>query len=230
MKRLTNLLHLLTGIALLAIGACFLRGLAHDGKWLWQRQPSIVAQPSRLAKPDSAGDDPVLSAANENTKVYGVLSQPAEAAAEDAIPAQSSGPPPLVDHIGHINAVDAVAPNHFLHKRFLVKTFEFFDFEIPANATRPELEGTFQSVATEQNPDGSAFVEVLLMNDEEFSRFVNHRRVTAMLSLRPSRGGEIYWKLKAPAGNQQKYHLVFWNSSEGQRPSVVDADFTASFE
>ncbi|MGB6632964.1 MAG: hypothetical protein WBD25_12755 [Terriglobales bacterium] len=42
--------------------------------------------------------------------------------------------------------------------------------------------------------------------------------------------GEIDWKLNANVDNPQKYYLVFRNSSEEQGPSLVDADFTASFE
>jgi hypothetical protein len=232
-KRVTNLLHLLTGIALLAIGAYFFRGLARNGERVWQQQSSVVAQPPRSAKSGSASDDPLPGAANE--KVYAVLGQQdAAAGGDNAVPAPSSGPDSLADHINHVaagdRAIEAGAPNHFLHRRLSVKTFEFFEFEVPPQAIRPELEGTFQSVAALQNPDGGPSVEVLLMSDKEFARFVNHRPVTAMLSSRPSSGGEIYWKLKAPADNPQRYYLVFRNSSEEQGPSIVDADFTASFE
>lgn len=229
MKRVRNLLHLLAGIALLASGTYFFRQLAHRGKVEWQQQLSVGAQPARSAKSGSAGDDGALSAANE--KVYGVLGEQNTAEGGDhAVPAPSSGPTPLVDHLNHVNGVDARAPNHFLHRRFSVKTFEFFEFEIPPNAIRPELEGTFQSVATQGNPDGGLSVELLLMNDHEFARFLNHRPVTASSSLPPSSGGEIYWKLKAPADRPQRYYLLFRNSSDGQGASIVDADFTASFE
>jgi hypothetical protein len=34
----------------------------------------------------------------------------------------------------------------------------------------------------------------------------------------------------APASNQQKYYLAFRNSATGQGASIVDVDFTASFE
>jgi hypothetical protein len=68
------------------------------------------------------------------------------------------------------------------------------------------------------------------MNGEEFARFTNHRPVTAKFSSHPSTGGEVYWKLHANSANPQKYYLVFRNSSSGQGPSVVDADFTATFD
>jgi len=217
-KRVTNLLHLLIGIAALAVGAYCFRGLVQGGK-TWFQQRSVGARPARSAKSGSSAD---------NLKMYGVLSQPDEAAGgDDSVPAQGDGSASVRDpaYTG-----DPGAPDHFLHRRLSVKTYQFFEFEIPAHAVRPELEGTFQSVATRQNPEGGPSVEVLLMNHEEFGRFVNHRPVSTKFSSHPSSGGEIYWQLNTPAGSPQKYYLVFRNSSEGLGPSIVDADFTASFE
>ena len=218
------MLHLLTGIVLLAMGAYFFRGLAIQGKGLLQQQLSVVAHPAKSAKSDSASDDPILSAAN--VKVYGVLAQQDEAPTEDAAaPAPSNGPPSLLDHV---NTADPGAPNHFLHKRLSVKTSQIFAFEVPPHALRPELQGTFRSVATPRNPGPS--VELLLMNDEEFASLVDHKPGTTTFSADPASRGDIHWDLKATVGNPQKYYLVFRNSSQGQGPSIVDADFTASFE
>jgi hypothetical protein len=228
-KRATNLLHLLLGIASLAIAAYFLRGLADRGKTWWQQQSSVASHLPRPAQPESDSDGPLASAANLNGD--GVPGQQDEATGgADAAPAPGSGAPSLVDRTNYVSAVDASAPNHFLHRRFLVETYQFFEFVVPQHALHPEVQGTILSVATRQNPDGGLSVELLLMNDQEFARFVNHRPVIAMLSSHPSSGDEICWKLKAPAGNPQRYYLVFRNSSKGHRPSMVDADFTASFE
>jgi len=227
-NRVTNLLHLLAGIALLAIAAYFFRGLARNGRVWWQQQSFFVAQPPAPAKSSATSSDP-QSAADE--KVYGVLSQPDKAAGADgALPAPSSGPPSLVDHNGYLNKIDASAPNHFLHRRLLIKTYQFFEFVVPPGATRPELQGTFQPVATRQNAGSGPVVQVLLMDAGEFARFVNHRPVAATLSSNSSESGEIYWRLKVPTGKPQKYYLVFWNFSDRQGPSLVDADFTASFD
>lgn len=229
MKRVTNLLHLLLGIASLAIAAYFFRGLADRGKTWWQQQSSVASHLPRSAKADLDSDDPLESAANLNGD--GVPGQQDETASGDkAVPAPSSGSPSLIDRTNYVSAVDASAPNHFLHRRFSVETYQFFEFEVPPHAVHPEVQGTIRSVATRQNPDGGLSVELLLMNDQEFARFVNHRPVIATLSSHPSSGDEIYWQLKAPTGNPQKYYLVFRNSSKGHGPSMVDADSTASFE
>ena len=199
-KRIANLLHLWAGIALLTVGAYFFGGIAGGGRVWWRQHSSLFGQATRATKTVSASDDPALSAAK--VKVYGVLGQANDATrGDDAVAAASSGSTSLVDHV---NAV-------------------------PAQAARPELQGTFQAVAEQQTSD-SPSVEVLLMNGEEFGRLVNHRPVHDALSSSPSRGGEIYWKLKSASGKPQKYYLVFRNSSPEQGPSIVDADFTASFE
>ncbi|MGB8012917.1 MAG: hypothetical protein WCF68_14990 [Terriglobales bacterium] len=225
MKRTKSRLHLLLGIASLAIAAFFFREVAHGGKGLLQ-QTWAMMHPARSAKPGSAGDD-----SDDNTKVYGVLGEHGEADdGDDGDSGSSSGLPPPVDRIAPFTAADAGTPNHFLHKRLSVKTYQFFEFVVPAHAIRPELQGTFQSVATRQNPSGGPAVEVLLLDREEFSRFVNHKSVSAMLSSNSSRGGEIYWKLSAPVNKPRKYYLVFWNPAEGQGPRIVDADFSVIFE
>jgi len=222
MKRVNGWLHLLAGIALLGIAAYSFRGLSDGAQRLWRQQSSVAAGASKSTKSGSASDDLVLSA---DTKVYGVLSQQDEkAGGDDGNPAPSSGPPSSLERV---NAADAGVPNHFVHRRLSVETSQIFQFEIPPHAIRPELKGTFRPVATRRNPSGPS-VEVLLMNDREFARFVSHRPVTATFSSNPSSRGEIRWELQGNARDSQKYYLVFRNSSAG--PSVVDADFTASFE
>jgi hypothetical protein len=192
--------------------------LVQGGK-IWFQQRFVAARPAKSAKSGSSAD---------NLKTYGALSQSDEAAGEDEAVAAPSGGSGSVRDPAYSG--DPGAPNHFLHRRLSVKTYQFFEFEVPAHAVRPELEGTFQSVATRQNPEGGPSVEVLLMNHEEFGRFVNQRPVIAKFSSHPSSSGEIYWQLNTPAGSPQKYYLVFRNSSEGLGPSIVDADFTVSFE
>ena len=231
MKPVTNLLHLLVGLALLAIGAHFFLNGVHGGKTWRQQQSSMEAQPARSATSDTPGDDFTPSVADGKVDVF---SPPDKAAGggevtddDDAVPATSSDSHSFVDHV---SAADTHAPNHFLHRRLSVETFQIFAFAVPPRALRPELRGTFRSVATQRNPDGGASVEVLLLNEKEFARFVSHKPVTATFTSNPSRRGQIDWELGAPVDNPQKYYLVFRNSSAGQGPSLVDADFTASFE
>jgi hypothetical protein len=222
-KRVTNLLHLLAGVALLVVAGYFFRELGHNGKTQLQ-QLSVETHRARPAKSHSASADPVLSAAKVN--VYGVMGEQDDAVVgDDAAPAPSSSPS-LLDHL---NSADAGVPNHFLHRRLSVETYQIFAFEVPPRAIRPELRGTFRSVASRRNP-GGASVELLLLNDGEFARFIKNRPVTAAFMSNPSSRGAIDWKLSASVDNPRKYYFVFRNPSEGQGASLVDADFTACFE
>ncbi|MFZ1919778.1 MAG: hypothetical protein WAU58_19555 [Terriglobales bacterium] len=223
-KKVTSLLHLLMGVVLLAIAGYFFRAVGHEGKMLWQRESSRTVAPVRFAESLSASDDPTLSAAN--LQAYGVLAeQNGAAGGGDAAPAPSS-PPSLLDHV---NAADAGAANHFLHGRLAIETYQIFEFVVPPHAIHPQLKGRFRSVAARRNQSGGA-VELLLMSESEFAGFAHNKPGTAAFSADPSSRGEIHWELNAGVANPQKYYLVFRNSSEGQGPSIVDADFTASFE
>jgi hypothetical protein len=184
-----------------------------------------MSKPSKSAKPAPNGDDPVLAAAD--VQMLGVLgsAKSADAGNNDAPP--SSGPASILDHV---YTVEAGGPNHFLHRRLSVKTCQVFKFEVPLHAVRPELQGTFRTLATRRSPEGGPPVEVSLMNDEEFADFANHRPGSTTFSSDASISGQIHWNLNSPVVNPQKYYLVFQNSSVGQGPSVVDADFTASFQ
>lgn len=223
MKKVTNLLHLLMGVVLLAIVGYLFRAVAHEGK-MWGKHESSRTAPFRSAESGSASDDPTLSAAN--LRVYGVLAGQNGAAGGGAAAPAPSGPPSLLDHV---NAVDAGAANHFLHGRLAVETYQIFEFVVPPHAIHPQLKGRIRSVAARPNAsDGS--VELLLMSESEFASFAHNKPVAATFSANPSSRGEIHWELSAGVANPQKYYLVFRNSSEGQGPSIVDADFTASFE
>jgi hypothetical protein len=223
-KKVTNLLHLLMGVVLLAIGGYFFRAVAHEGKIWWQHESSATAAPVRAKEPGSASDDPTLSAAN--LQVYGVLGEQNGAASGGDAALAPSGPPSVLDHV---NAADAGAANHFLHGRLAVQTYQIFEFMVPPHAIHPQLKGRFRSVAARRNASGGS-VELLLMSESEFASFAHNKPGAATFSADPSSRGEIHWELNAGVANPQKYYLVFRNSSEGQGPSIVDADFTASFE
>ncbi len=226
MKRSSNCFHLLIGVASLALAAYFFHGLALNGKSWWQQQSFFATPVPKSAKPGLASDDSTPSAAK-----LGESGESDDAAgADNAPPVESGGPPAIRDHVGFdATALAAGIPHQFLHRRFAVKGYEFFEFALPAQAVRPELQGTVR-LAARQDSESNPSVELLLMNAQQFGRFLNRRPVTAMLSTHPASGDEIDWRIKPAAGDPQKYYLVFRNSAAAQGPSIVDADFSVSFE
>lgn len=228
MKGIKSLLHLFIGAALLAVGAYFAADVARNGKVWWHQfagvgvpTTNLAADAHRSAEGAAASADPILNAAN--LQVYGVLGQKGEGAGgDDATPSRDSRSASMLDHA---SAVSTGAPNHFLHRRFSMKSSQVFKFEVPPRAIHPEVRGTFRSVATGESP-----VEVLLMNDEQFADLVNRKPESATFSFDASSCGAIDWVLTSPLVNRQKYYLVFRNSTEARGPTIVDADFTISFE
>jgi hypothetical protein len=226
MKQAKSLVHLLFGISLLATAAYFFGGLARHGKSLLHDQVSeLMSKPLKSAKPNPRSDDAVLSAAD--VQMSAVLGPQRKSASAENDATTPSSPASILDHV---SALETGGPNHFLHRRLSVKTCQVFKFEVPLHAVRPELQGTFQTLATRRNPEGGPPVEVSLMNDEEFADFVNHRPGSTTFSSDSATGGQIHWDLNSPVVSSQKYYLVFQNSSVAQGPTIVDADFTASFQ
>jgi hypothetical protein len=227
-KAIKSLLHLFIGGALLAVVAYFAAGLARNGNVWWHQFGGVGSPTANLATdaPRSAtggagNADPIVSAAN--LQVYGVLSQKGGGAGgDDATASRDSRAASVFDHA---SALSTGAPNHFLHRRFSMKSSQVFKFEVPPHAIHPELRGTFRSVATGQSP-----VEVLLMNDEQFADLVNHKPESATFSFDASSRGAIDWVLTSPLVNRQTYYLVFRNSPEAPGPTIVDADFAINFE
>jgi hypothetical protein len=223
-KQVSILMHLLAGIAVLAILACVVYVEAHRGR---QQLASIDAQPAKRANPNLPSDDSILEAAEGKKNVFDLKDEAAGGSDASPMPSTSSDTPAYHERV---NPGNISAANHFLHGRFPLTTSKIFRFEVPPRALRPELRGTFRTVATRQDVGGSPSVEVVLLNEEEFASFVSHKSVVAMYTSNPSSRGNILWELKANVADPQKNYLVFRNSTEGQRPIVVDADFSASFE
>jgi len=235
-RRVTNLFHLLAGLALLLVSAYSFRELSHRGQSWWRQQSA--ERPARavtsVAGGPSTRNDPILSAAN--MKVYGVLAQHGEApqapnsdtqAGDDAVPANPSAPPQAIDRVS-LGTVRT--PGRFLHRRILVTTYSAFRFEIPSHMRHPQLEGMFLCVAKNGSPDRSAAVEVRLLNEEQFSNFAGNDAGDSTFSEGPAGHGDIDWDLKDTFGVSNKYYLVFRNFSKRSGPAVVDADFAVKVE
>jgi len=216
MKRLTNFLHLAAGLGLLWIGAYFFLGIADKWKTWWER-------PQETASTQTSSDP----AASTGTKMVSVLGQltgeSGGANGGDAAPPDSS----TAAAGARVYAANMGQPNHLLHRRLSVETYQIFEFQVPPHAIHPRLEGRF-SPAGERRSQGNPSIEVLLMNEEGFVRFTSNKQSAPVYSADASSRGEVHWPLVGTS-RTQKYYLVFRNSS-GRPSAGVNADFTAAFE
>jgi hypothetical protein len=140
---------------------------------------------------------------------------------------------------------DAVAPldrvsatllppeNHFLHKTFTLKTYEKFDFTVPAHSNRPTLHGSFVSFSQGNGgitSNANANVELMLLNGQEFDDFIHKRSGSTTYAGEPSFNQEVGFAVPSTHEQPQNYSLVFINTQGGPKSKVVKADFTVSFE
>jgi len=218
-KQLTSVVHLMFGIALLAIGAFFLRGFLGAGKASFQQSTTTNSRKSLSPEPDLGG---------ASGRVYGVLAQlektkddESDGDKEEPMSAAGGASPSSFERVA---PTPTDRPNHFLHRRLSLETCQIFEFDVPPHALRPELRGTFRSVGA-----GAASVELRLLNEEEFASFANNAPGSATFQEQASNHGQIHWALEPTLGYPRKYYLTIRNSS-ARNVAVIDADFTASFE
>jgi hypothetical protein len=221
--------HLIGGLLLLTIAGYFILRTANEWKAHWQREVDATVREAEAVNSNSAHktDDDITAAAK--LQVYGVLSQPSSAATEpDEAAVRPADTPPGFDHVNQ-GPTGAAMP--LLHRRFSVRSYQAFVFEVPAHAAHPRVHGSFKSYTKNPGPSvSSAAVDVLLLQREEFSAFVLRGLGTAAFSVPDSDGAQIDWLLNPTFLNPQKYYLVFHNSSGNPRVKGVEADFTISYE
>jgi hypothetical protein len=151
----------------------------------------------------------------------------ASACSKKASPVQPVSADPL-------NRVSKTPPSllHFLHKTFRVGEYTKYDFEVPAHATAPKLQGNFKSFLPGTKPESAseaANVDFMLMNADEFDAFVHSRGAMVRYSISAAHDQTIDYALPPTFENPVKYYVVFRNSSDPKQARMVAADFSVSF-
>ena len=118
-------------------------------------------------------------------------------------------------------------PVKLVHGQFRVTTYKTFEFEVPAHAITPRLEGNFEASGSAEN--SAANIDLLVMTPDEFDQFSHGRGGTASYSVTSSPAQTIDYVLPSPLDSSQKYYVVFRNPAGKQLPKLVKADLTVSF-
>ena len=134
-----------------------------------------------------------------------------------------------IDHPVHIEPQEA---KHFLHKTFAVSNHAQFTFRVPPHQGNARLRGTVRSFTKRGDPDSSSdrttAVDLLLLNEQEFSEFLHGRPQSVTYELDSANNQSVDWRVPTTYADAQTYHLVFSNSTSGTK--FVEADFTVSCE
>lgn len=136
--------------------------------------------------------------------------------------------PVASDHVGGSVVGSSVC---ILKNKFRLASVVDVPFEVPAHASMPQLHGTFRSFI---QPDGKpssdthADVDFRVLNEEEFSQFVNGQPSEALFSADATQDQEVNATLPPTLNEPVKYHLVFVNDSRATK-KVVQPDFRVDF-
>jgi hypothetical protein len=145
--------------------------------------------------------------------------------------------PPESRPLGKPNPSDLIAPSPvgtsgvILRKTFSVVNAVNFLFIIPAHAATPQLHGHYQSFAREsgtQASNDSTDVAFLLMNQEQYTEFINRRPADTLFSVDASHDQDINFGLPSSLSEPARFYLVFRNTP-GEGKKTVKADFTVEF-
>jgi len=124
-----------------------------------------------------------------------------------------------------------------VHKTFAVTSPAKFPFEIPPHAANPQLHGTYRSFVKQsgvqssrvESSDGDADVDLLLMNDQQYSDFLGGHPADTVYSVNASHAQDVRFGLPATFDRPMQYYLIFRNSSSGPGKKFVQADFRVDF-
>jgi hypothetical protein len=135
--------------------------------------------------------------------------------------------------VDHPVYVDAGNLQHFLHRLFSVNNHAHFAFHVPAHQDNTRLRGTFRSFTRRDDPassDRAADVDLMLLNEQEFSEFLHGQPQSVTYELDSAHNQVVDWRVPTTYGEPQTYHLVFSNPGSGTAIKFVEADFTVSFK
>lgn len=117
-----------------------------------------------------------------------------------------------------------------LHKTFALRRVVHIRFEIPPHALTPRFCGTLRSlVGGEASHDASANVDLLLMNEKQYTDFAAGRGPDALYVADTTHFRDINVDLSASRDEPIRYHLVLRNSPGGAEEKTVAADFRVDF-
>ena len=219
----------------LAIVGLSIATFVHYGNHIPQlKQLPFFQQSKEANSTETKETDPTPPAASTSDKLATMVSP-----LEQLMDGSGSKPetPPESHPLRKPSASDLIAPSPvgtsgvILHKTFSVATSINFPFVIPAHAATPQLRGHYQSFTRQdgtQAGEQSADVSFLLMNEEQYTEFINHRPADALFSLDPSHDQDVNFGLPASQSQPAKFYLVFRNSP-GEGKKIVKADFTVDF-
>lgn len=119
-----------------------------------------------------------------------------------------------------------------LHQMFGVAKVVQLAFEVPANASNPQLRGTYQSFVKHGgalSSETEADIEFLVLTAKQYDDFLSGRPGEAVFSAEDAHSQEVNTSLPPTLDEPAKYYLIFRNNSRTPGKKMVQADFHIDF-
>ncbi|HEY6373080.1 MAG TPA: hypothetical protein VIX37_21060 [Candidatus Sulfotelmatobacter sp.] len=119
-----------------------------------------------------------------------------------------------------------------VHQMFGVAKVVELAFEVPANASNPQLRGTYESFVKRGgalSSESDADIEFLVLNAKQYEDFLNGRPGEAVFSAEDAHSLEVNTSLRPTLDEPAKYYLIFRNNSHTPGKKMVQADFHIDF-
>jgi hypothetical protein len=136
--------------------------------------------------------------------------------------------------LDHVSQGPRLAPQRVTHGISKLDKFQKFPFDLPAHALTPRLQGNFssfmQGTGGARISDESADVELMVMSEEQYDAFTQHRSAESLYAIDPSHDHAVSIALPATQADAMHYYAVFRRSTDGKSPIWVNADLNVVFE
>src|SRR5271168_2177024 len=211
---------MLVGVALVAACVYYQNHPAQLKKWTTEKSQAAETKPEA---PDSGARPTIVSPLQV---LMEKVATPATTGIEEE-PTRSWKAHPN-DHIGPSPVGTAAA---IVRKTFTVTSTTQFLFEVPPHAASPQLHGTYHSFSKHgvQSGDETGDIDLLLMNDQQYSDFLSGRPADVVYSVDSSHDQDVSLGLPATQDQPARYYLVFRNNPSSPGKKVVQADFRIDF-
>ncbi len=206
------------------------------GSFAWTHRPAVqipvAALPQAATQPaETHAEYSEETQARDMVTLTGPLaeymSHQGRPKAESAHAVSQSAAPNEADRVGDSPVGTSKA---ILHKTFAVAKAANLPFEIPPHAASAKLRGTYRSfLPAGAKSEDEADVEFLLLNQQQYSDFLNQRPADALFSAEGSHDQEVNFTLPPTLDKPVKYYLVFRNGATAAGKVAVQADFRVDF-
>jgi hypothetical protein len=136
--------------------------------------------------------------------------------------------------LDHVSQGPHLAPQRVTHGLVKLSQGNKFAFDVPPHAMTPRLAGTFssfvQGAGGARVNDESADVELMVMTDDQYDAYINHRSAESLYAIDPSHDSGVSIALPATQETGAHYYAVFRRNSDAKAPVWVNADLSVVFE